>query len=422
MDVVSMSPDPIGQFYELITGIFSRVTGYLPNALVFLAVAVIGYLVGYFLKVVVSLAIDFYVKWKMRKYPLFNRLYESGGSVGHFIGWLLFSVVFTYSIYYGLLVSGSQHPLVIGSEAVMLAISRVLAGLLVIVTLMTVLVGVYSVASWVVSRVQTKYGVLAQIVLYTGMFFIAVPIVGLGVDIAGGGTVVLDSFQTYLPLALLLATVTIAGSFLALLLSDYVTSYTEWRGEIKTSVTLALKVLVTLLSFSAGVYLASSSYPVLSTISDVITRVAVSLTIAAVGLVFSVYVKSKISALKGATSIPLELADVYMVVPVLVAFIVVALDFLGIRAEVVMAVTVGSILLLFGLSLTNWVYNLLVKEGVPTELSLLFTALTTLLFVALSAAAYLAIFPEAAKTVGLVAIAVGLAVVGVTAVYYLRRR
>ncbi|WP_048163127.1 hypothetical protein [Thermogladius calderae] len=417
-----MSPDPIGQFYELITGIFSRVTGYLPNALVFLAVAVIGYLVGYFLKVVVSLAIDFYVKWKMRKYPLFNRLYESGGSVGHFIGWLLFSVVFTYSIYYGLLVSGSQHPLVIGSEAVMLAISRVLAGLLVIVTLMTVLVGVYSVASWVVSRVQTKYGVLAQIVLYTGMFFIAVPIVGLGVDIAGGGTVVLDSFQTYLPLALLLATVTIAGSFLALLLSDYVTSYTEWRGEIKTSVTLALKVLVTLLSFSAGVYLASSSYPVLSTISDVITRVAVSLTIAAVGLVFSVYVKSKISALKGATSIPLELADVYMVVPVLVAFIVVALDFLGIRAEVVMAVTVGSILLLFGLSLTNWVYNLLVKEGVPTELSLLFTALTTLLFVALSAAAYLAIFPEAAKTVGLVAIAVGLAVVGVTAVYYLRRR
>ncbi|MGC9012434.1 MAG: hypothetical protein ACP5VX_05715 [Thermogladius sp.] len=417
-----MSPDPIGQFYELITGIFSRVTGYLPNALVFLAVAVIGYLVGYFLKVVVSLAIDFYVKWKMRKYPLFNRLYEGGGSVGSFIGWLLFSVVITYSIYYGLLVSGSQHPLVVGSEAVMLAISRVLAGLLVIVTLMTVLVGVYSVASWVVSRVQTKYGVLAQIVLYTGMFFIAVPIVGLGVDIAGGGTVVLDSFQTYLPLALLLATVTIAGSFLALLLSDYVASYTEWRGEIKTSVTLALKVLVTLLSFSAGVYLASSSYPILATISDVITRVAVSLTIAAVGLVFSVYVKSKISALKGATSIPLELADVYMVVPVLVAFIVVALDFLGIRAEVVMAVTVGSILLLFGLSLTNWVYNLLVKEGVPTELSLLFTALTTLLFAALSAAAYLAIFPEAAKTVGLVAIAVGLAVVGVTAVYYLRRR
>ncbi|MGC9122426.1 MAG: hypothetical protein ACP5HP_05735, partial [Thermogladius sp.] len=297
-----MPPDPIGQFYDLITGIFSRVTGYLPNALVFLAVVVIGYLVGYFLKVVVSLAIDFYVKWKMRKYPLFNRLYESGGSVGSFIGWLLFSVVITYSIYYGLLVSGSQHPLVVGSEAVMLAISRVLAGLLVIVTLMTVLVGVYSVASWVVSRVQTKYGVLAQIVLYTGMFFIAVPIVGLGVDIAGGGTVVLDSFQTYLPLALLLATVTIAGSFLALLLSDYVASYTEWRGEIKTSVTLALKVLVTLLSFSAGVYLASSSYPVLATISDVITRVAVSLTIAAVGLVFSVYVKSKISALKGATS------------------------------------------------------------------------------------------------------------------------
>ncbi|MGC9122006.1 MAG: hypothetical protein ACP5HP_03595, partial [Thermogladius sp.] len=61
-------------------------------------------------------------------------------------------------------------------------------------------------------------------------------------------------------------------------------------------------------------------------------------------------------------------------------------------------------------------------EGVPTELSLLFTALTTLLFAALSAAAYLAIFPEAAKTVGLVAIAVGLAIVGVTAVYYLRRR
>ena len=417
-----MSPDPIGQFYDLITGIFTRLTGYLPNALVFLAVAVIGYLVGYFLKVVVSLAIDFYVKWKMRKYPLFNRLYESGGSVGSFIGWLLFSVVITYSIYYGLLVSGSQHPLVVGSEAVMLAISRVLAGLLVIVTLITVLVGAYSVASWVVSRVQTKYGVLAQIVLYTGMFFIAVPIVGLGVDIAGGGTVVLDSFQTYLPLALLLATVTIAGSFLALLLSDYVASYTEWRGEIKTSVTLALKVLVTLLSLSAGVYLASSSYPVLATISDVITRVAVSLTIAAVGLVFSVYVKSKISALKGATSIPLELAEVYAVVPVIVAFIVVALDFLGIKAEVVMAVTVGSILLLFGLTLTNWVYNLLVKEGVPTELSLLFTSLTTLLFAALSAAAYLAIFPEAAKTVGLVAIAVGLAIVGVTAVYYLRRR
>jgi hypothetical protein len=417
-----MSVNAIDQFYNLIYSVIARVTSYTPLVLVFLAVSVIGYVVGYIVKLAVTLLVDFYVKWRLRKYPLFTRLYEKGVSVGGFIGWLSFSTIFTYSIYYGLLITGSQHPVIEGSEAILISIDRVLAGMLIVVVLSTILVTVYSVISWVTRGVESKFNIVFQLILYISLFFIVIPIIGLGVSVAGGGNIILDAYQMYLPLGLLLATMVIAGVFLSVLLGESFTSYTGVKSEVAPYMLLALRILVSLLFFSAGVYLVSPSYPALTSISDVVVKITISLTLAVVGVIFAVYMRNKLVASKPSSMLPVELLDIYIMIPVVVAFIVVALNFVGIKAEIIMSATVGSILLVAGLSVTQWVYNWLVKEGLGVEVALSLAGVSLVLFTTLSAVAFLATYPEAVKSIGYSTIAVSMIAIALLALYYFKRR
>ncbi|NAZ27036.1 MAG: hypothetical protein GU348_02675 [Thermogladius sp.] len=417
-----MSVNAVDQFYNLIYSVIARVASYTPLILVFLALSVMGYIAGYIVKLAVTHLIDFYVKWRLRKYPLFTRLYEKGVSVGGFIGWLSFSTILIYSIYYGLIITGSQHPIIEGSEAILISIDKVLVGMLIVVVLSTILVIVYSVISWVTKGVESKFNIVFQLILYISLFFIVIPIIGLGVSVAGGGNIILDAYQTYLPPGLLLATMVIAGVFLSVLLAESFTSYSGVRSEVAPYLLLALKILVSLLFFSAGVYLVSPSYPALTNISDVVVKITISLTLAVVGVIFAIYMRNKLVTSKPSSMLPVELLDVYIMIPVIVAFIVVALNFVGIRAEIIMSATVGSILLVAGLSVTQWVYTWLIKEGLGVETAVSFAGISLVLFTTLSAVAFLATYPEAVKSVGYSALAVSMIAIVFLVVYYLKRR
>jgi len=417
-----MSVNAVDQFYNLIYSVIARVASYTPLILVFLALSVIGYIAGYIVKLAVTHLIDFYVKWRLRKYPLFTRLYEKGVSVGGFIGWLSFSTILIYSIYYGLIITGSQHPIIEGSEAILISIDKVLVGMLIVVVLSTILVIVYSVISWVTRGVESKFNIVFQLILYISLFFIVIPIIGLGVSVAGGGNIILDAYQTYLPPGLLLATMVIAGVFLSVLLGESFTSYSGVRSEVAPYLLLALKILVSLLFFSAGVYLVSPSYPALTNISDVVVKITISLTLAVVGVIFAIYMRNKLVTSKPSSMLPVELLDVYIMIPVIVAFIVVALNFVGIRAEIIMSATVGSMLLVAGLSVTQWVYTWLIKEGLGVETAVSFAGISLVLFTTLSAVAFLATYPEAVKSVGYSALAVSIIAIVFLVVYYLKRK
>jgi len=94
----------------------------------------------------------------------------------------------------------------------------------------------------------------------------------------------------------------------------------------------------------------------------------------------------------------------------------------GIRAEIIMSATVGSILLVAGLSVTQWVYTWLIKEGLGVETAVSFAGISLVLFTTLSAVAFLATYPEAVKSVGYSALAVSIIAIVFLVVYYLKRK